>query len=383
MDIKNYTFIVFSEEHHYNPLGVVRSLGEEGITPDVIAYGGREQVVTSSKYVGKVYHVNTIEEGYKILIDNYSVETLKPFVITCDDRVTSFLDKRYDELKAHFFFFNAGKDGRVTYYMDKNNINILAEKHGLKVPKAYVVNRGEILDEFEYPVLTKSISSNSGGWKKDVFVCKNKEELSDAYKKIQSEVVLIQKFVEKKNELCLDGCVVNRGKDLFISISSFYNYNIPGQYAFDYNSENFKDEKLKESLEGIFEEIGFEGIFTVEFLIDQNDNLYFMEINFRNSGWSYTSTCVDMNLPIIWAEAMATGHIPSNAYKSINQKFRSIVELRDFITRVKGKKVSLLYWIKDLKNIDCFLLYNKDDPKPFWITVKKIISNKLKRWKLK
>lgn len=46
MELKEYTFIVFGEEYHYNPLGVVRSLGEEGIRPIVIAYGGREHVVS-------------------------------------------------------------------------------------------------------------------------------------------------------------------------------------------------------------------------------------------------------------------------------------------------------------------------------------------------
>ena len=41
MDLKEYTFIVFGEVYHYNPLGVVRSLGEEGICPILIAYGER------------------------------------------------------------------------------------------------------------------------------------------------------------------------------------------------------------------------------------------------------------------------------------------------------------------------------------------------------
>ena len=57
MELKEYTFIVFGEEYHYNPLGVVRSLGEEGIRPIVIAYEGREHVVSSSRYVKRAHHV--------------------------------------------------------------------------------------------------------------------------------------------------------------------------------------------------------------------------------------------------------------------------------------------------------------------------------------
>lgn len=40
MDLANHKFIVFSEEH-YNPLGVIRSLGEEGIKPIGIIIKGK------------------------------------------------------------------------------------------------------------------------------------------------------------------------------------------------------------------------------------------------------------------------------------------------------------------------------------------------------
>ena len=52
-----------------------------------------------------------------------------------------------------------------------------------------------------------------------------------------------------------------------------------------------EDEKLKE----ILKEIGYEGIFEIEFLVDENDQLWFCEINFRNSTWSYASTCAEVS----------------------------------------------------------------------------------------
>ncbi|WP_305133269.1 hypothetical protein [Thomasclavelia cocleata] len=91
MELKEYTFIVFGEEYHYNPLGVVRSLGEEGIRPIVIAYGGREHVVSSSRYVKRAHHVQTIEEGYRILKVMYCNSKRKSILIVCDDVVTSVL----------------------------------------------------------------------------------------------------------------------------------------------------------------------------------------------------------------------------------------------------------------------------------------------------
>ena len=38
-DLRSHKFIVIGQEH-YNPLGIVRTLGEHGICPTVIVYGG-------------------------------------------------------------------------------------------------------------------------------------------------------------------------------------------------------------------------------------------------------------------------------------------------------------------------------------------------------
>ena len=72
-DLLTHRFIVFSVDH-YNPLGVVRSLGEEGIKPFaiVIAASGRPPcMIPNSKYLDGVSIVASIEEGYKYLIDNF------------------------------------------------------------------------------------------------------------------------------------------------------------------------------------------------------------------------------------------------------------------------------------------------------------------------
>lgn len=48
----------------------------------------------------------------------------------------------------------------------------------------------------------------------------------------------------------------------------------------------------------MFSEIGFEGIFEVEFMGDADGKLWFLEINFRNSTWSLASMKAGMPLPI-------------------------------------------------------------------------------------
>mgnify|MGYP000091968358 FL=1 len=117
MNLKNRTFIVFAEEH-YNPLGVIRSLGEGGFKPVAIITKGGPQLASKSKYLSKVYYVENREQGLKILLNEYSGCKEKAFVYACDDTTEEFLDNHYEELKENFIFYNAGKAGRVTEFLN-------------------------------------------------------------------------------------------------------------------------------------------------------------------------------------------------------------------------------------------------------------------------
>jgi D-aspartate ligase len=130
---------------------------------------------------------------------------------------------------------------------------------------------------------------------------------------------------------------------------------------------NFKDEKLYEALREMLAKIGFEGIYEIEFLIDKNDNLYFSEINFRNSTWSYASTCAGMNLPVLWAETMLSGRIPENAYCEIPEGFTAMVEPIDYQKRVIDRGYGIEEWYQDFINANCKYYFGKDDLKPFFV----------------
>lgn len=368
MDLKNQKFVVFGEEH-YNPLGIIRSLGENGIFCDAIIIRHRQRVASASKYIARLHMVDTIEDGYALLLKEYANPDSKVFVLAGDDKVTSFLDMRYDEIKDLFYFYNAGQAGRITYFMDKNHINILARKHGLNVAKTHVVNCGQVPEGLEYPVITKAISSNSGAWKDDVFVCHSRQELEEAYKKIQSPVVLLQKYIKKKNELCIDGFTTNRGQEMFLSMAATYDYILPDQYSCYMTITNIHDEPLYSRIKAMLTELGYEGIFCIEFLIGEDDQLYFLEVNMRNSGWSYASTCAGMNLPMLWCESMLTRQIPAHSYKEIPEGFKAIVEVTDFKTRVLGRKIGLFQWIRELKRCKCTFYWSSADPKPFWSAI--------------
>ena len=366
--LQNRIFIVMGVEH-YNPLGIIRSLGEYGIKSVYIGIDGRANVASQSKYISKCYKVKNYVEACQLLLDkygNYSSDNL-PIVYLSDDDQLGYMDENYEKFAGKFIFFNAGEKGRITKYMDKFNILELAKKFGLKTPEAAAVKKGEIPQNVPFPIITKSIAPNVGGWKSDVFICENEEELKAAYEKIQSPIVLVQHYIDKKNEFALEGFSADHGRKTFISIASTYLYNIKGYYSPYHDVNNFKDEVLYDKFCGMFKEIGFEGIFEIEFLVDQDDELYFSEINFRNSTWSYASTCAGMNLPVLWARTMIEGKIPEDAYQEIENTFTAMVEPIDYQKRVVERNYDIEKWYEDFKNAKCKYYFNEKDLKPFFV----------------
>ena len=336
---------------------------------DLIAVKGKSTVVSSSKYVAKVHYVDSIEEGYDVLLKEYggfaNLNAL-PVVYCSDDKTMGHLDLHYEEIKSRFILFNAHKQGRITEYMDKFKILECAKKNGLNVLETKLCKNGEIPDGLEYPIITKSISPNKGGWKSDVHICASERELREAYKEIKADTVLIQKYIEKKNELCLDGFSAKQGNQLFISIATTYNYLIKGYYSPYMTVRNFKDGRIYESLKGMFSEICFDGVFSVEFLIDENDDLYFSEINFRVSTWSWASTTAGMNLPYLWGETMTSSKVSEDTYKPIPDDFTAMVEPIDYGKRVDSGKITPAEWLADFKNADVTYYYDKDDLEPYY-----------------
>lgn len=61
-----------------------------------------------SKYIKECYRFSTPDEGIDFIIRNFSDEYHKNFLYLNTDFGIQICDKRYDELKKGFFFFNSG-----------------------------------------------------------------------------------------------------------------------------------------------------------------------------------------------------------------------------------------------------------------------------------
>lgn len=377
-ELKKHKFIVFCSDH-YNPLGIVRSLGEKGIRPIVVLNTEKVKpgLIIKSKYPSIIHEVNTPEEGLEFIIEHYGNEkSCKPFIYSSSDDICQLLDNNYDRLKESFFFFHGKCQGIVSKYLNKDNINELAIQNGAKVLKNEVLNNGEMPTSLRFPVITKALSSTLFAWKDEMHICNNESELRNAYKKIRSERILVQEFINKKNELCLDGFSINGGEEVFIPYYSSYLRFSDLSYGGYMELRKFEDSEIYKCVKEMLKKIGFTGIFEAEFLIDNDENKWFLEINFRNSTWSYAYTYGGVNMPYLWAEGELFGTIDSNF--KLKSPFKAMAEWDDYFMSVQQGDLTIKQWLNDFKKSDVHYLYNDLDRKPFNVyiyIIKRVIKH--------
>ena len=360
--------IVFALEH-YNPLNMIRAFGEQGINPVYISVKRRYEVATKSKYISKLHCVDSVEDGFLLLINQYgglSEETgKKPYILFSDDKSVGYFDLHFEEWKDKFITYNAGCNGRINEFMDKYEIQQCAKRHGFNVLDSYVIKKGDpVPDGLWYPIITKDISPNLGSWKSDVFICQNKQELVEALEKITCPLIMLQHFVDKQNEMALEGYTINNGKEMQILTQMKWKYLIQGYYSPFHDVCMFTDKDMEIRLQAMFEEIGFEGVFEVEFLIDKDGTYYFMETNFRASAWNPTCKFAGMPLPYLWVKGMMNGYIDPNDRKEF-APFTSMSEIIDYSKRVEGGLCSIAEWLRDFKDAKCVYIYDKEDRGPW------------------
>ena len=377
--IENHKCIVFGPDH-YNPLGVIRSLGEKGVYPIVILWAEKPVLVNHSKYISELYVVKSIEEGFNILISKFNNELEKPFLFLTMDKIVSYIDSHYNEVKRYFITYNGGgEQGRLNWLMNKDNITNLGIEAGLEVPQKEVVDTGILPHNVKYPIITKVLDSTMGAWKGDVHICHNEAELVNAFTTIKAPKLIIQEYIKKKGEFCFEGFSINDGQDIFLPYVFDYIRYYDDSYGHFMTVTPVEESEFIGRIRDLFKLSRFNGIFEIEFMKGPEDENYFLEINLRASTWNYAPTVGGANLPYLWAKSTLLGRIPQEEFSIRKRPFTAMVEITDFFNNCKNGDVSLIQWIKEFKNSECTYTFNKKDNKPFYFVVWDIIKSKLKK----
>lgn len=203
-----------------------------------------------------------------------------------------------------------------------------------------------------------------GKWKGDVYICRNEAELIEAYEKIKSPKLLLEEYIEKKNERVFHGFSINNGDQ--VSIPFEYTYHRFSDKSFGYYNvfSTMRDDLLRDKLTQLIRTCRFSGLFEIEFLVDRKGDLYFLEVNFRSSAFNYSNTYGGANLPFLWSSSMLMGML--NEKGTLLPHFNSIDAFSDFSQSVLSGKINIFHWAKDVVKANVYYIFDRRDQRPFW-----------------
>ena len=374
--LKRHKFIILGDGH-FNTLGMVRSLGEVGIHPDVVLVDHNTMIVSASKYVHHLHNADSIEDGLEYIISTYSLEKEKPFLLTGSDKIIAVIDRNYNRLIEHFYFFNAGKEGQINRLLSKKEQNLLAESCGFNVPIFEEVRIGEKPTKVPYPLITKAIDSTVPDWKAQVFICHDESELESAYSQLNGERILLQQYIEKQNETGFDALSVNGGEETYLPLQLSYFETTETSFGSSLYFFEPKDEELCEKIKELMKKTQYSGIFSIDLLIGKDEKIYFLEVNFRNTAWSYPSTCAGVNLPVLWAQSVLNKKLDTGNVKIKKTPYSAIDDSEELALALHeglGKTIKIL---KRIWECDSCVIWNWKDQGPFWAKVKSYIKRRV------
>lgn len=349
-----------------NTVGLVRSMGEAGFRVNLLMEPCRKSdcFIRLSRYVKRIDYLDNIECAPQFLIENYASDKEKAIVLCGSDPTISLLDRNLDLLRPYFYIFNANDEqGRISYFLNKNNTFELAEKCGLTLINTYKVdNVNEIPANLSFPCFMKgnnSVNSTKG----DIHICYNLDEMKSCFRHGVS--YLVQNYIQKDFELNVIGFSIDHGNIVILpgGIKKIRESLVRmGEYMELNDIDSYKGLNV-EGIKNFVREIGYEGIFSVEFLC-KDDTYYFLEINLRNDGLAYIYSAAGANYPLLWYK-YCSGELQKNELNNVLIKTPFYVMHENDMYNIVEGNVSIFRWVKDFIRSDAFLIMNWRDPMPF------------------
>lgn len=361
--------ILITGVEHHNVYGVLRALHKKGLTSQVhlLLTGAPPRYIHLSEYIpdGRISYVPGLEH----LVDamNSMGFEEKVVVICCSDASIAYLDEHKDLLDERFVLPSAsGTYGGIHQMMSKAVQARIASDAGLSCPVGYILAKGEeVPDNLPFPCIVKPMDSVTAG-KSEICICDDRKALESALERSCCQELFVQEFIIKKMEFQLIGCAVDGGRSVVIpgytriirqpanTNTGFLEY-VPMDQEIDADTLN--------GVKRMIAEMGYEGLFSVEFVQDHSGRNLFMEMNMRNDGNAVCVTDAGCNLPYIWYASSCGMDWTEEAHRSVKRLYCMPV-IPDMTMMLKGK-VSPLTWIKDVRKTTSFMDYSREDRRPF------------------
>ena len=371
--------LIIGGEHH-NGLGLARICGLNNFeVHSFVVSSKKTNFLKKSKFVKYSRLFTTEKEALDYIVEHYSGEEDKPFIIPYSDGAAFEVDSRLDNLKKDFFVPSISeKQGEIVRLMNKENQYIFAKQNNIKMARTDILDLTKNLDidnlDFPFPCILKPIISAAGD-KKDISICYNKNDLFTAINVlIQKDYknILIQEYLSVDYEIDVFGCICKH-PDFISLIPTKTIRAYPPKGGTNSFSQIITDTNIIEKCKRIIQVIGnngFYGLYDIELFV-VGDEILLNEINFRNSGDVYMALKQEYYYPMFWIEDVLLNYYPKTYKPKIQRKefpkrpdycMTEFADLRNVLKHT----CSFNEWIKDYKRTTDFALKFKGDMRPYY-----------------
>ena len=364
-------------------LGVGRSLGRKGIS--VIGLDFKKDIGFYSRYINGYICPHPIEEEkdfVEYLLKFGREQKVKPVLfITSDDFLFSISRNRKPLLK--YFLINFPEEDIIESILDKFQQYRLAHRVGILVPKTFFPKNlsevEEIKNELSYPVFIKAQDVNL--WRKNIsktikgFIVMNEFELITKYQMIfnNGSNAIVQEIIKGPDtnhfKIC---CYISKKGNILLSFTLQKIRQQPIKFGVGAVVQSIHYPELMKVGEKFFSEIGYRGVGSAEFKLDERDGkLKLIELNPRYWQQNILSEKCGMNFPLIdYLEV--TGQNPEPKFKFCKGiKWVNIyMDFDSFINYRREEGLTLNEWLKSLKNRKVFSDFASDDILPAFYEIR-------------
>ena len=278
---------------HVQGLGIIRIFGKNNISC-ILLDNNKINIARHSKYCNSFYKYD------EDCLLNFLLELGKSnkytdwLLMPTNDLQVKTLSQNKKELEKYFKVSSDNWQNVETFY-NKRITYKLAKDIGIDIPQTWFPNSISDVIELNLPfpcIIKPAVVQNFyKKAKKKVFVCNNKNELIDNYKKavniIHNNEIIVQEIIPGSSENQFSACFIfNRNKPLVQFVAKRKR-----QHPIDFGNattyaETVNNNELLTIAEKILKQVKYNGICEVEFKFDERDRKYkFLEVNPRTWKW--------------------------------------------------------------------------------------------------
>lgn len=363
---------------HTIALGVVRSLGRQGVPVHLVSYD-RKDMAPCSKYVRScriLPHPEKQPEEFVAGLLDIGKKTGRAVVFPADDPTLVTLSKYRAELEATFIV--PTPDWTITQKVINKDITYaLAEQAGVPVPKTLRLQNSdplprEQLQAFSFPCLIKPVQSHLHYevFKRKMTVVNDPGQLEAEFLRCRQHGidVTVQEIIAGPdccglnfNSLFYEGRIC-QGFAAYKVRMTDEGYGIPAAVR---SRQMIPD--LWQQSEALLKAVGYEGYSCIEYKYDSRDQRYkLMEINGRYNRSSMLSVKAGINFPWLEYQHLVNGR--SVTHQDYRPHVYYIDEFKDFqvnFKKVLAGRLSPAAFFKPYVSKHVFAVFSMRDPKPF------------------